>query len=183
MSKHVLAALSSALFTLAWWKAAAIRGARTAVVIAIPYVGTVVLFRDVNWLTIASAAGLGFVASILTSLAGIPEADGKTLPVWLALFERSVKTLAQGLAVGIGNAILFTDVDWSTIGQAALISALGSLLLGVLGFLPEAADPNAPLAADISTIPVISAQAVTVIKSNVPAGLQQPAAGVPPADF
>lgn len=182
MSKHVLAALSSALFTLTWWKAAALRGVRTAIVIAIPYLGTVVLFRDVNWLTIASAAALGFVASIITSLAGIPEASGKTVPFYVALTERTVKTLAQGLAVGIGNAVLFTDVDWSTIAQAALISALGSLLLGVLGFLPESADPNAPLTADISSIPVISAQAVTVIKNNAPADPDQPAAGTPPAD-
>ena len=182
MSKHVLAALSSALFTLAWWKAAALRGARTAVVIVIPYVGTALLFKDVNWLTIVSAAGLGFVASLLTSLAGIPEADGKSIPVYLALLERSVKTLAQGLVVGIGNAVLFTDVNWSTIGQAALISALGSLLLGVLGYLPEASDPNEPAVAEIGTIPVISAQAVTVIKNNAPADPQQPAAGVPPAD-
>lgn len=142
MSKHVLAALSSALFTLAWWKAAALRGVRTAVVIVIPYVGTVLLFKDVDWLTIVSAAGLGFVASLITSLAGIPEADGKKVSIWVALVERTVKTVAQGLAVGIGNAVLFTDVNWSTIVQAALISGLGSLLLGVLGYLPEASEPS-----------------------------------------
>jgi hypothetical protein len=141
MSKHVVAALSSALFTLAWWKAAVLRGARTAVVIVVPYVGGVVLFKDVDWLTIVSAAGLGFAASLITSLAGIPEAGGNTVPVWLALLERTTKTVAQGIAVGIGNAVLFSDVHWSTILQAALISGLGSLLLGVLGFLPEAAEP------------------------------------------
>src|SRR5690348_1381542 len=132
MSKHVLAALGSPLFTLAWWKAAALRGARTAVTIAIPYLGAAVLFSGVPWLSVGSAAALGFVASLITSLAGIPEAAGTKVPVWLALLERTVKTVAQGIVVGIGNAVLFSDVHWSTILQAALISGLGSLLLGVL---------------------------------------------------
>ncbi|WP_349862696.1 hypothetical protein [Leifsonia sp. WHRI 6310E] len=141
MSKHVLAALSSPLFTAAWWKAASLRALRTAVTIAIPYLGTAILFSGVPWLSILSAAALGYIASLVTSLAGIPEAAGKTIPAWLALLERTVKTVAQGIAVGIGNAVLFTDVHWSTILQAALISGLGSLLIGVLGYLPEAASP------------------------------------------
>ncbi len=141
MSKHVLAALSSPLFTAAWWKAASLRALRTAVTIAIPYLGTAILFAGVPWLSILSAAALGYIASLVTSLAGIPEAAGAKIPAWLALLERTVKTVAQGIAVGIGNAVLFTDVHWSTILQAALISGLGSLLLGVLGYLPEAAAP------------------------------------------
>lgn len=141
MSKHVLAALSSPLFTAAWWKAASLRALRTAVTIAIPYLGTAILFSGVPWLSILSAAALGYIASLVTSLAGIPEAAGKTIPAWLALLERTVKTVAQGIAVGIGNSVLFTDVHWSTILQAALISGLGSLLIGVLGYLPEAASP------------------------------------------
>lgn len=136
-SKH-LAALSSALFTLTWWKASAIRAARTAVMIAVPYVGTAVVFNGVPWLSIVSAAGLGALASLITSLAGIPEAGNGSIPIWLALLERTTKTVAQALAVGIGNSILFSDVHWSLILQSALIAGLGSLLLGVLGFLPEA---------------------------------------------
>lgn len=178
MSKHTLAALGSPILTPAWWKAAALRALRTAITIAIPYLGTAILFAGVPWLSIASAAGLGFLASLITSLAGIPEAAGGTVPVWLALTERTVKTVAQGIAVGIGNAVLFTDVHWSTILQAALISGLGSLLLGVLGYLPEAADPS-PAFAEISTVPVISAPAVTVVTPS-PADPDQPAAGTPP---
>lgn len=181
MSKHILVALSSPLFTLAWWKAAGVRALRTAVTIAIPYVGTAVLFSGVPWLSIASAAGLGFLASLITSLGGLPEASGKTVPVWLALLERTTKTVAQGIVVGIGNAVLFTDVHWSTILQAALISGLGSLLLGVLGFLPEAEDP-APLAV-LGEPQVFTAPSVTVVQSAIPAPADpsQPAAGVPPA--
>lgn len=180
MSKHVLAALSSALFTLAWWKAAALRGARTSVVIVIPYLGTAVLFTNVPWASVASAAVLGFLASMITSLAGLPEAGGATLPVWLALLERTTKTVAQGIAVGIGNAVLFSDVHWATILQAALIAGFGSLLLGVLGFLPEAQTIGTTVVVkpvqggfDLSSMPMVA--------SISPAGSDQPSVDVPPS--
>jgi len=180
MSKHI-AALSSALFTLAWWKASAIRAARTAVMIAIPYVGTAVLFNGVPWLAIVSAAGLGAVASLVTSLAGIPEADGGHIPVWLALLERTTKTVAQGLAVGIGNSVLFTDVHWSTILQSALIAGLGSLLLGVLGYLPEAQPVDAPVPVDLSPTSLGVVTSLGDLTVTTPADQNQPAAGTPPS--
>jgi len=181
MSKHVLAALGSALFTIAWWKAAALRGVRTSVVIVLPYLGTAVLFTGVPWASVGSAAALGFVASLITSLAGLPEAAGSKVPVWLALTERTTKTVAQGIAVGIGNAVLFSDVHWSTILQAALISGLGSLLLGVLGFLPEADDPTPPALAEITNVHVTGAPVFPTVPVPTPADPGQPAAGVPPA--
>lgn len=119
----------------AWWKAALIRAVRTALVIAVPYVGGGVI-AHVPWLAAASAAGLGFILSLLTSLVGLPELAGK-VPVWLALLERVTKTIAQSLLTGIGTVALFQSVDWTTALQAALLAGLGSLLLGVLGFLPE----------------------------------------------
>ena len=180
MSKHVLAALGSALFPLPWWKAAALRGVRTSIVIALPYLGAATLFTGVPWASVGSAAALGFSASLITSLAGLPEASGAKVPVWLALTERTVKTVAQGIAVGIGNAVLFTDVDWSTILQAALISGLGSLLLGVLGFLPEAADPTPPALAEITTAQATGAPTSPSV-AQTPSDPDQPAAGVPPA--
>lgn len=179
MSKHTLAALSSPLFTPSWWKAAALRGLRTAITIAIPYLGTAILFSGVPWLSVASAAGLGFVASLITSLAGIPEADGKTVPAWLALLERTTKTVAQGIAAGLVNAVLFTDVHWSVIVQAALISGLGSLLLGVLGFLPEASEVQ-PVAIMPTPVQRVSASNVAA-QPTTPSDPSQPAAGVPPA--
>lgn len=119
-----------------WWKAALFRALRTAIVIAVPYVGGASLL-GVPWATAASTAGLGFVLSLATSLAGISEAAGVKVPVWVALLERVTKTVAQALVSGVGTALVFQDVHWSTVGQAALIAGLGSLLLGVLGLLPE----------------------------------------------
>ncbi|WP_454112842.1 holin [Microbacterium maritypicum] len=123
-----------------WWKAAALRGLYTALAIALPYLGGA-LIADIQWLTILSAAVLGFVTSIVTSLAGLPEVVGNDLPWWLAAVERTVKTFAQALASGFVGATLLTDVAWSTVVQFALISALTSLVRLILATLPNAPTP------------------------------------------
>ncbi|MEV8269162.1 holin [Microbacterium oleivorans] len=137
----------SNLTSSAWWKNAALRALYTAVAIAIPYVGGS-LIADIPWLTILSAAAVGFLASLATSLAGLPETAGVNLPWWLAALERTVKTFFQALAAGIAPAVLFTDVDWSTVVQASAIAAGLSLLRLILATLP--ADPTPQLA--VSTI-------------------------------
>lgn len=122
-----------------WWKDAARRALYTAIAIALPYLGAAVL-TDVPWLTLLLTAALGFVASLATSLAGLPEAVGVDLPWWLAAVERVVKTFAQSLAAGFIGATLITDVDWAFVLQAAALAALTSLLRLVLATLP--ADPT-----------------------------------------
>lgn len=129
----------SKLASSAWWKAAVLRALYTAIAIVLPYLGGALL-ADVPWVTAASAAALGFVASLATSLAGLPEAEGTNLPWWLAAVERVAKTFAQALAAGFLGATLLSDVPWSTVVQAALIAALTSLLRLVLATLP--ADPT-----------------------------------------
>lgn len=131
------------LTKITWWKAAALRGVYTALAIALPYLGGA-LIADIQWLTILSAAALGFVTSIATSLAGLPEAVGTDLPWWLAAVERTVKTFAQALASGFVGATLLTDVPWSTVVQFALISALTSLVRVILATLPN--DPSPAIA-------------------------------------
>lgn len=133
-----------ALATRAFWRAAAIRALRTALVIAIPYLGGSAL-GAIPWLTIASAAGLGAVASLVTSLAGLVESNGGQVSWWYAILERITKSFFQALAVGIGQATLFEQVDWLVILQAALIAAASSLLLGILTRLPEAPALPSPL--------------------------------------
>lgn len=143
-----LTLLGTRLTSGAWWRDAAFRAVYTAVAIAVPYVGGS-LIADIPWLTILSAAAVGFVASIATSLAGLPETVGVDLPWWLAALERTVKTFFQALAAGIAPAVLFTDVDWSTILQASAIAAGLSLLRLILATLP--ADPT-PRAAIIEVV-------------------------------
>lgn len=170
--------MSSTITSASWWKAAVIRALRTALVIAVPYVGGASLL-GIPWATVGSAAGLGALLSLVTSLFGIAEASGSPKPIGLALLERVTKTAAQAIASGVGTAVLFQDVPWSTVLQAAAIAALGSLLIGVLGFLPESTLTDAGTAT-----PDLPAN-ITVVTSADPAAVADAvakhSAGVPPS--
>ncbi len=124
------------LASAVWWKAALLRALSTAVAVAVPYLGGSLL-ADVPWVTIVSAGVLGALASLVTSLAGLPEVEGATLPWWQSAAERAVKTFAQALAAGFVGATLLTDVAWSTVLQAAALSTLVTLLRYVLATLPS----------------------------------------------
>lgn len=130
----------SNLLSGAWWKAAVIRALRTALVIAVPYAPTVLY--DGTYLLVLSAAGFGAVSSFATSLFGIAEATPGKVHWTFAIFERVVKTAAQALLTAFGTATVFADVDWTLVPALVGSSVLGSLLLGVIGSLPEAEEPT-----------------------------------------
>ncbi|MGZ0069962.1 holin [Microbacterium arborescens] len=135
-----------------WWKSAAMRALYTAIAIALPYLGGSLL-TEVPWTSVISAGLLGGIASVATSLAGLPEADGVDLPWWLAAVERTVKTFGQALAAGLVGPVLLTDVDWLFVLQAAALAALVSLLRLILATLP--ADPT-PALAVVETAPTVN---------------------------
>ncbi len=57
-----------------WIKAAGIRAVKTAAQTAAALIGTgAVGFTDLDWIHIASVAGVAAVLSLLTSLGGLPE--------------------------------------------------------------------------------------------------------------
>lgn len=58
-----------------WWRAAGIRALRTVAQTAVAILGTAAVLSDVNWLAVASASALAGLLSLLTSLAGLPEAE------------------------------------------------------------------------------------------------------------
>jgi len=60
-----------------WFKCAGIRALKTICQTAIATIGTATVMEDVNWLMIISASLLAGILSILTSIAGIPEAKEK----------------------------------------------------------------------------------------------------------
>ncbi len=65
-----------------WLKAALTRAVKTAAQTAIAALPTTAfLVGEVNWAAVLSMAAGGFVLSMLTSLAGIPEADGGRSPL------------------------------------------------------------------------------------------------------
>ena len=61
-----------------WIKAAGVRAIRTVAQTAIATIGTSAAMGDVNWIMVGSASLLAGILSMLTSVAGLPEVDGKT---------------------------------------------------------------------------------------------------------
>lgn len=61
-----------------WWRAAGIRAIKTIAQTAIGCIGASAILSDVDWAVVGSAAVLAGVVSLLTSIAGLPEAETNT---------------------------------------------------------------------------------------------------------
>lgn len=59
--------------TKKWIKAAAVRALKTVAQTAVAALGTATAMGQVDWRMIASTAALAGIASLLTSVAGLPE--------------------------------------------------------------------------------------------------------------
>ena len=63
--------------TKEWIKAAAIRAIKTMAQTAIATIGTSAVISDIDWKLVVSASAVSGILSVLTSIAGLPEVDGK----------------------------------------------------------------------------------------------------------
>lgn len=68
------------MFTKKWLKAMLIRALKTFAQTAASLVTVGAVLSEINWLTVASASCVAFIYSVLTSLAGLPEAKEDTIP-------------------------------------------------------------------------------------------------------
>ena len=62
---------------LKWLKAAGIRAVKTTAQAALASLGTAAFIGEVNWALVASTSALAGIASLLTSIAGLPELKEK----------------------------------------------------------------------------------------------------------
>ena len=60
-----------------WWKAAGIRALKTVAQTAVATIGVSAVMSEVNWIMVGSASLLAGILSLLTSIAGLPELEGK----------------------------------------------------------------------------------------------------------
>lgn len=61
--------------TKKWIKAAGIRAIKTVAQTAVAVIGVSATIGSVDWLTVGSSALLAGILSVLTSVAGLPEAE------------------------------------------------------------------------------------------------------------
>ena len=64
-------------YWIEWTKAAGMRAIKTVAQTAIATIGTSAVIGDVNWMMVGSSSALAGILSILTSIAGLPEMEGK----------------------------------------------------------------------------------------------------------
>lgn len=58
-----------------WWKAAGIRAVKTVAQTAVAMLPVKAAVTEVDWLMVAGTAALAGIASLLTSVAGLPEVE------------------------------------------------------------------------------------------------------------
>jgi len=63
--------------TKKWLKCALVRAIKTIAQTAVATIGTSAYINEVNWMLVVSASLLAGMLSVLTSVAGIPEAKGE----------------------------------------------------------------------------------------------------------
>lgn len=100
-----------------WLRAALVRALKTAAQTAVAVIGSASLFTEVDWLMIASASGMAAVLSLLTSVAGLPEAPAPLAP---ARANRPLRAPERGgidagsLALGMLLMLAFLWFFWAT---------------------------------------------------------------------
>lgn len=160
------------ILTLAFWRAAGTRALRTVLIAALPVLAPLI---GGDWNTTRQALlalALAGVASLATSLVSLPELGGGRTR-WHALVDRVARTFGQVVAATIVAGIAWGDVRWADLLFQATVAALGTLLIGLTGTLPEV--PDGALAALVDTGPLPGVGRVVRYTSKAGDGVASPA--------
>src|SRR6478609_6969634 len=128
----------STVFSREWWEAAGSRAANTAIAGAIPYITLVLSGEQAPTYALSATAAIA-LASLLTSLAGLPETVGKTVSLGYAIVTRSLKTFGQAAVVWVGASLLLSDYDWTQFAVVVGAPVLITVLRTLKDYLPETA--------------------------------------------
>ncbi len=153
------------LTSTTWWIDAGKRGAYTALALLLPLAAQLVE-GDVDLTFVLGVVGLGLVASLATSLAGIPEVDGRTVPAWLAVLTRVAKTVGQTLAAALVGSQLIQDVPWEVVWTTVAGAALTTLVRALMSYLPETTLPATVEAVEVQLVPAIAGTEALVLTEH-----------------
>lgn len=127
-----------------WWELAGRRALRTVLVALLPLLGPLAVtplgdLPDATRTALAALA-LAAIASLATSLASLPERGNGVTARWAAALDRGARSFGQVLAATAVAALTLGDLTAAVLAQA-LVAGVTSVLLGVIGTLPEAGEP------------------------------------------
>ena len=107
------------------------RGVRTALQVFLGYLVAAHTVGGVDWRTATLAAVLAIAVALLQGLVDLPQVP--VLGVWGDVLGRAVRTAAQVALGSVGaNAILITDIPWTTVASAAGLAALTSIVTSLI---------------------------------------------------
>lgn len=144
------------LLDAAFWRLIGWALVRTALAGLVPFLPGLTSNPARTWPLALGTVGLLLIVTVATSLSGIATPD--TAPWWQILVSRGLRQLGQFFAAGLVGALVLSDVDWLTLLQGAVASAISTVVLAALTILPG--------------------DAITVIPGEVVG----PADDIPPAD-
>lgn len=134
------------LLSVDFWRSMGGSLVRTAMAGIAPFLPELTSDPAGSWPKAAATVGLLLVATIGTSLQGVP--DPASAGWGQLLTSRGLRQFGQFLAGGITGAALLSEVDWASLLQQAGTSAASTVVLGALTMAPGgstvAAGPSTP---------------------------------------
>lgn len=122
------------LFTWTWWKRAGERALAQAAEAILPLVLAGALFQTDLWIPAIGVGVGGAIASLVFSLAALPELEGKVLSTARATVYRLTRTAAAAAAGVIGtHALDIFAFDWKTAAMTVLtVTVVAALKVAAL---------------------------------------------------